>query len=350
MELALYAPGLGYYAAGSRKFGSEGDFVTAPEISPLFSRCLARQCAPVLEALGGGGDILEFGAGSGAMAVHVLRELAALERLPAHYFILEISPELAQRQRENLHAQVPELAGRVRWLDRLPAHGFRGVVLANEVLDAMPVHRFRLTAAGVRELGVACDGEDLREVELKAGERLRERVEALAITHSLPIPYESEVNFAAEDWIRALSAVLTAGLVLLIDYGFPAREFYHPQRATGTLMCHYRHRAHPDPLALVGLQDITAHVDFTAVADAAHAAGLQVAGFTTQGNFLLGAGLVNMLGEAGDDARAHLTLTAQVKKLTLPTEMGELFKVLALTRGLHIPLAGFALRDERGRL
>jgi SAM-dependent MidA family methyltransferase len=348
MELALYAPALGYYVAGSRKFGAEGDFVTAPEISPLFSRCLARQCAPVLEELRGG-DILEFGAGSGALAAAMLRELADLGQLPGHYYILEISPDLVQRQRQVLQAQVPDLLGRVVWLDRLPAAGFRGVVIANEVLDAMPVHRFRVTDAGVRELGVGCAGETLQEVELEPGPRLHDRVAALAGEHHLSAPYESEVNFAAEDWVHAVSAAVESGAVLLIDYGFPAREFYHTQRATGTLMCHYRHRAHADPLVFVGLQDITAHVDFTAIAEAAHAAGFHVAGYANQGSFLLSTGLVSMLGEASD-ARAHLTLTAQVKKLTLPSEMGELFKVLALTRGLQVPLAGFALRDERSRL
>lgn len=352
MELALYAPGLGYYSAGSRKLGADGDFVTAPEISPLFSRALAAQCAEILMELGDG-SILELGAGSGAMAAELL---AALERrgcLPREYLILEVSADLAERQRQALAQRVPHLLARVRWLERLPAAPLRAVVLANEVLDAMPVTRFRVVADAVAELCVGWDGERFVETTAPpASARTAERLERLARQYELPPGYESEVNLRAEDWIRALAPCVEAGAALLIDYGFPGREYYHPQRASGTLMCHYRHRAHPDPYWYPGLQDLTAHVDFTAMAHAAAGAGWQVAGFANQASFLLGCGLLELMqeDEEAGGLRGRLDRSAQVKRLTLPSEMGELFKVLALTRGLTRRLRGFALRDDRGRL
>ncbi|GBE10323.1 hypothetical protein BMS3Bbin12_00179 [bacterium BMS3Bbin12] len=352
MELVLYAPGLGYYAGGLRKFGAEGDFVTAPEIAPLFSRCLARQCAEVLAELGGG-EILEFGAGSGAMAAGILGELRGLGCEPERYGILEVSGELRARQRETLAALVPGELGRVQWLDRLPESPLRGVVLANEVLDAMPVERFRIVPDGVHELQVDREGERLIWAEGPAGGRLAATVERLQ--QDLPEPlapgYSSEVNPTFEPWLAGVADVLDAGAVLLIDYGYPRHEYYHPERATGTLMCHYRHHAHSDPLILPGLQDITAYVDFTAVAQAGVDAGLRLAGYTTQAHFLLGAGLTELLADSDPtDVRRHLALTQQVKTLTLPGEMGERFKALAFTRGFDAPLAGFALRDLRDRL
>lgn len=347
MELALYAPGLGYYTGGSRKFGEAGDYVTAPEISPLFSWCLARQTADVLRAMGGG-DVLEFGAGTGALMIELLRELERLDALPARYQVLEVSPELAGRQRTRLAAELPHLVGRVDWLGVLPA-GFAGVIIANEVLDAMPVQRFRLQQDGVEELCVACTDTGFAWSARAAGPRLEARAQGLAQAYGLPASYESEVGFAAEDWMRTLSDVLTRGVALLIDYGFPAREFYHPQRHTGTLMCHYRHHAHTDPFFAVGLQDITAHVDFTAMADAAFDTGLDVLGFTNQANFLLACGLLDFLQHAAP-SRAQLEDSTAVKKLTLPSEMGELFKVLAVGRGVEEPLTGFRMRDDRARL
>ncbi len=349
MELALYAPGLGYYSAGSRKFGEAGDFITAPELSPLFSRCLARQCAEVLAGIQGGA-ILEFGAGSGVMAADILAELAALNRLPTHYFILEVSAELRARQQQTIREKVPQLAERVAWLDALPDAGFHGVVLANEVLDAMPVHRFRIRDGASRELYVVADGEGFA---LEPGEPGPEVAAALAqLRQQLPLAegYESELNLRAGDWVRSIGGFLAQGVALFIDYGFPRSEFYHPQRSGGTLMCHYRHRAHDDALVLPGLQDITAHVDFTAVAEAALAAGLSVRGYTSQANFLIANGLTALLAEAQGDVRQQLTLAAQVKRLTMPGEMGELFKVMALSRGWDGPLQGFTQRDERGRL
>jgi SAM-dependent MidA family methyltransferase len=349
MELALYAPGLGYYSAGSRKFGEGGDFVTAPELSSLFSRCLARQCAEVLAGLGGG-DILEFGAGSGVMAADILAELEALERLPDHYYILELSAELRARQQATLGERVPQLAERVVWLDALPAPGFVGVVLANEVLDAMPVQRFRIHEGEPLELCVVWNGERF-ELDADAPDAaLYDRLKALQTEFSLGEGYTSELNLRAEEWVGGLGGFLQRGVALLIDYGFPRSEFYHPQRDGGTLMCHHRHRAHDDALVLVGLQDITAHVDFTAVGEAALAAGLTVRGYTSQANFLIANGLTELLAGEEGELKQQLTLAAQVKRLTMPGEMGELFKVMALSREWEGALRGFALRDERGRL
>jgi SAM-dependent MidA family methyltransferase len=351
MDLALYAPGLGYYSAGARKFGPEGDFITAPEISPLFARCMARQCAQVLERLGRG-DILEFGAGSGALATSLLSALADQDRVPDRYFILEVSADLRERQRRLIQERLPAFVERVHWLDTLPQERLQGVVLANEVLDALPVHRFRVEAGGIGEFYVTWEGNHFVWRLGQAPEALTQAMTRLqqALLEPLAPGYTSEVNLAAGPWIATIGAVLEAGLVLLIDYGFPHREHYHPQRHEGTLMCHYRHRVHGDPLILVGLQDITAHVDFSAVAEAAHSAGLSVAGYTTQADFLLATGLLDYAVRAGGDARAQWELAQQVKLLTLPSEMGELFKVMALTRGIGGHLTGFSRSDQRGRL
>jgi SAM-dependent MidA family methyltransferase len=349
MELALYAPGLGYYVAGLRKFGESGDFVTAPEISPMFSYCLARQCAQVLEALGGG-SILEFGAGSGIMASDILAELERCNQLPQKYRVLEVSGELRERQRETIQQRVPHLLDRVEWLDQLPADRFQGVVLANEVLDAMPVHRFRKELQGLSEVCVSWDVDRFVWTYTPPTQELASW-ELPGDVPALPAGYESEVNLSLSPWIASLSETLSAGVMLLIDYGFPSHEYYHPQRGTGTLMCHYRHRAHPDPLILTGLQDITAHVDFTAVAEAAHKAGMDVAGFTSQAYFLLSLGLTEMVADTDAAVtRQQIETARQIKLLTLPSEMGELFKVIALCKNTELPLAGFSMHDQRGRL
>lgn len=347
MELVLYAPGLGYYSAGSRKFGEGGDFVTAPEVSSLFSRALAQQCREVLARIGG--DLLEFGAGRGVMAADILAELERIDCLPEHYFIMEISADLRQRQRETINEKVPQLAGRVVWLDALP-EAFEGVVLGNELLDAMPVHRFRIHGGEPHELCVMWDGAQFVLDEEPADAALCPRLKALQQEFHLGEGYESELNLMAEEWVAGLGGWLRRGVALLIDYGFPRAEYYHPQRSAGTLMCHYRHRAHGDALTLIGLQDITAHVDFTALAEAAQAAGLAVRGFANQANFLIACGLAEFLAAEEEDARTQLRLAAEVKTLTQPAEMGELFKVIALSRGWEGGLRGFALRDERSRL
>ncbi|MEN8176446.1 MAG: SAM-dependent methyltransferase [Pseudomonadota bacterium] len=350
MEMALYAPGLGYYVAGTRKFGEGGDFVTAPEISPLFSRCLARQLAQVLAGVSGNA-VLELGAGSGVMAADMLAELEVLGTLPDSYRILEVSPELRQRQARTLDRRVPHLADRVAWLDALPDRPLRGAVVANEVLDALPVQPFRL-GPGAPEIQVlGCEAGRLSRHWMAASEAhaaaIAERVAA-----SDPGPgYVSEYCPRLGPWVRTLGDVLEAGAVLLVDYGYPRAEYYHPGRDGGTLMCHYRHRAHADTLFLPGLQDITAHVDFTAVAEAGRHAGLEVAGFATQALFLMGCGIDGLVEEAaGRDEADFLKTVEGVKRLTLPTAMGERFKVMALTRDLPLPLMGFSLQDLRNRL
>ncbi|VAW95187.1 SAM-dependent methyltransferase, MidA [hydrothermal vent metagenome] len=346
MELALFAPGLGYYSAGSQKFGASGDFVTAPEISPLFSRCLARQTAEVLENLGGG-DVLEVGAGSGIMAADLLAELALLGSLPEQYFLLELSADLRQRQRETLTQKVPHLLARVQWLDSLPDASFRGVVLANELLDALPVHRFRVEVSGLTERCVCWRDGRFQWCRAEIDDAALAQCLAM-LGEGLPEGYESELNLTAGGWIGSVAALLQAGVVLLIDYGFPRHEYYHPQRDRGTLMCHYRHRAHDDPFVYPGLQDITAHVDFTAVAECAVDSGLNVLGYNTQGLFLLANGITELA--QSDDEHEQRLLAQQVRTLTLPGEMGELFKVIALGRDYDAPLRGFMLQDLRGKL
>lgn len=350
MELALYAPGLGYYRAGTHKFGPSGDFVTAPELSPLFARCLARQCAEVLAETGGG--ILELGAGSGIMAADLLQELVRLDALPDSYWILELSGELRARQQATLAARVPQLLERVRWLDGLPTD-FTGIMVGNEVLDALPVTRFVITAQGPRPLHVRWDGQAFVLGAGAADPALTAAVAALETELGAPLPsgYTSEINQHLPAWIAALAEALAQGVLLLIDYGYPRREYYHPQRTDGTLICHYRQRAHNDPLLWPGLQDITANVDFTAVAEAALAAGLDVTGYTSQAYFLFGCGLETLLAASDpSDTLRHLALAQQVKRLTLPGEMGERFKAIALSKQVDGPLCGFSLYDERGRL
>lgn len=345
MELALYAPGMGYYSAGAQKFGEAGDFITAPELSPRFGQCIAKQVSEVLTTLDEG-DVLEFGAGSGRLAVDVLTSLAELGNLPNRYYILEVSASLKARQQTLLAEKLPELIDRVIWLDALP-DTFTGVVLANEVLDAMPVHRFCLDKGELKESFVDWDGTFIERFDT-ASVPLQQAIENLGI--ELDDGYASEMNMMISPWIASLSACLKKGLILLIDYGFPKREYYHPQRHMGTLRCHYRHHAHDDPFLYPGLQDITAHVDFTEVADNAIKADLNVAGYTTQAHFLMGCGLMEMVDSMGSDVAASYQDSQAIKKLVLPSEMGELFKVIALTREVNVPLSGFALQDMRHKL
>ena len=350
MQLALYAPGLGYYSAGKHKFGSAGDFITAPELGSLFARCLAHQCAPVLQKLNNA-DVLEAGAGSGALAADLLLELETLGALPRNYYILELSPDLRARQAQHLGQRAAHLAARVHWLDDLPHGGFRGVILANELLDAMPVQRFVVDDSGVQEMCVTWRNGAFAWSIRAADAALAGYIGARVDARELPPGYHSEIGLQAEAWVRSMGALLEHGLLLLIDYGFPRAEYYHPQRSSGTLMCHYRHRAHDNPLILAGLQDITAHVDFTAVAEAGTGVGLSLLGYTSQAAFLLAGGITQLAGRhVADDERAHILLAQEIKKLTLPQEMGELFKVMAFGRGLTAPLSGFSLQDRRGRL
>jgi len=372
MDLALYAPGLGYYSAGSAKLGSSGDFVTAPEISDLFSRCVARQVAEVLSVTGG--EILELGAGTGRMAATVLEALAAEGVWPARYSILEISGDLAQRQRERLRSLPEGLRERVVWLERLPERPIRGVVLANEVLDALPCQRFVVTddgsetaqppgggtdtLAGVRtghsilELGVSVDGERFVERTALPDEALVRACEALLseLPRSLSPGYTSEVCLRLEPWLASVGECLERGLVLLFDYGLPRSHYYHPQRVSGTLRCHFKQRAHDDPYINVGVQDITAWVDFTRVAEAAVASGLEVAGFSTQAAFLLATGIERLAASGSGDIVEQTRLAGEARRLLMPGEMGEAFKAMALTRDYDARIAGFGLQDLRHSL
>jgi SAM-dependent MidA family methyltransferase len=341
MELALYTPGLGYYSAGSRKFGASGDFVTAPELSSLFGRCLGRQVAELLEQ--GLPDVLEVGAGSGALAADVLRELAACDRLPERYLILEVSGELRERQRATIAGRAPEHADRVQWLEVLPA-GLNAVVLANEVLDAIPTHVVRVHDNVVHEAGVTTDDGATFSWSLRPAE---DEVLTTAQALALPEGYQTEINVAARGFVASFARLLARGALLFVDYGYPARDFYHPARAEGTLMCHYRHHAHDDPFVLVGLQDITAHVDFTAVAHAAVGAGLEVLGYTTQANFLVNCGITELMASVpATDVHSYAPLASQAQQLLSPTDMGERFKVIALGKGIAGPLRGYTHGDK----
>jgi len=352
MDAALYAPRLGYYVNGRRKFGESGDFITAPEVSALFSRCVAHQAAECLDKLGGGG-VLEVGAGSGRMAADVLLELEAMGRLPERYYILEVSPSLQQTQREALEVAAAHLVDRVTWLQQLPPTGFRGVLIGNELLDAMPVHRFRWHAGSWQELSVGGDETGLYDLwGAVHSPGLEAALDALSLdTADLAEDYSSELNMRLSPWLRAVGECMTQGYLLLIDYGYTRREYYHPERSQGTLICHFRHRTYPDPYLLPGLQDITANVDFTALAQAATAVGFALAGYTTQAHFLIDCGLEALLADADpSDVAQHLALMQGVKRLTLPSEMGERFKVMALARDADTRLSGFRSRDLRERL
>jgi SAM-dependent MidA family methyltransferase len=346
MDTALYAPGLGYYSAGAKKFGPAGDFVTAPELSPLFARTIALQAAEVLHATDG--DLLELGAGSGRLAGDLLMELDRLGQLPSQYRILEVSAHLRQVQKDYLQKVLPtHLMQRVGWLESLPAE-FSGLVLGNEVLDALPVHVVQQQQGMLiqRGVGVTPDGElQWMDKPADAG------IEAAFCEIGLPDSYTTEICLAAGGLVASLGRMLQHGLVLLIDYGFPRHEYYHPQRQQGTLMCHYRHHAHGDPFLYPGLQDITAHVDFTRVAEAAMQEGLDVMGYANQAQFLINCGITECLAAVSPhDLAAYAPLASAAQKLLSPAEMGELFKVIALGRGMHEPLRGFSRGDKRHTL
>lgn len=379
MARALYMPGLGYYAGGSRKFGAAGDFVTAPELSPLFGGCVAAQLDQWFDQ-GAPVRVFEFGAGSGALAAGLIEALAARGHRGLEYRIVELSAELRARQRDTLAEKVPEALARVEWLDALPER-IEGVVIGNELLDAMPVRLFRLSGDAVLERGVALGSGQIEHAQMAHGQiahgqmandaresafvfadrpadaRLEASVRALladtgwAAQGGWPDPYTSELGEQAVAWVSSVAARLAHGAMLLIDYGFPRREYYHPQRATGTLICHYRHHSHDDPLWLPGLQDITSHVDFTAVDAAARAAGLAPLGYASQASFLIGCGLPQLAMQISpDEPAAWARQAAAVQKLVSEAEMGELFKAIAWGRGLPDDAVGFSRGDRRAAL
>lgn len=352
MRMALYQPGMGYYSSGLHKFGQLGDFITAPEVSSLFSRCLARQIAQVFNQTGVN-DVLEFGAGSGLMAADILLELDQQQALPMNYYILELSAELRQRQQQTVADKAPHLLVNVHWLDALPQQAIEGVVIANELLDAMPVECFRIHGDVIEQLRVSTRNGQLQASYQNADDAMVEKVRTLEKRRgrAFPLGYCSEFNPAIKAWLASLYDRLGKALVLLIDYGYPVTEYYLDERNRGTLICHYQHRAHANPLWYPGLQDITAYVDFSAVAYAADEVGFDVNGYTTQAMFLMGCGIgeLHQLMVSGD-RQQQLQLAQQIKTLTLPSEMGERFKAMALSKQIELPLIGFSLQDYRNRL
>jgi len=356
MQMALYEPGLGYYSAGSSKFGEQGDFVTAPEISPLFSRCIARQCQQVLSEISSS-SIFELGPGTGTMAIDIMRELKRNNSLPETYYLLEPSADLRQRQQFNIMKTIPQLEERFVWLDHLPEEKIKGVILANEVIDAMPVMRIVIDSE-IEEYAVACDSGANDQIRFQwakkdIDQKLKSEIQVMfdKLRESIPTPYTTEINCNINPWLNSLNDVLGEGLILISDYGYPRQEYFHPQRHEGTLICHYRHHVHDDPFLYPGLQDITASVDFTTVAEAAVDAGLHVSGFTTQAHFLIACGLDQFVSDyETDDAVERSKMVHQVTKLTMPGEMGEKFKFIGLTKELDIQLCGFGFIDQRSRL
>ncbi len=347
MEQVLYAPGLGYYSAGSRKFGAAGDFVTAPEMTRLFGQSLATQLAQIMAVTVP--KILEVGAGSGQLAADLLRALEQRQALPEQYAILDLSADLRVRQQEKIAQAVPHLLDRVVWLDCLP-ETFSGVVIANELLDAMPAHIVAWREDGIYERGVAVEKGAFVWAEQAAIGALQLAAEEIASQCHLPPGFESEISLANRAWAAEWGHRLQCGALMLLDYGFPRREFYHQQRGRGTLMCHYRHHAHPDPFYLPGLQDVTVHVDFTSIIAAAHRAGLDLLGYTSQGQFLLNCGILDLLAEGESGTPDYIRATGAVNQLIMPHEMGELFKVIAIGRGVDVPLLGFTSGDQSRRL
>jgi SAM-dependent MidA family methyltransferase len=334
MRMALYTPGLGYYAANSLKFGADGDFTTAPEITPLFGQTLANTAAVIVSETKG--DILEFGAGSGKLAIHLMQALAQKQCLPRHYFILDLSADLRARQQTLIQATLPHLYDRFVWLEKLPIH-FEGLMLGNEVLDAMPCHLIYQQNDQRFERGVSLNAT---QQFIFSDKPLAHPQLLTASAHlTLPNDYLTEIQLEAQGFIKSLADILTKGVMLFIDYGFEEQTYYHPQRHQGTLMCHYRHHAQQDPFLYPGLQDITTHIDFSAIWRVAEAAGLTLAGFDTQAHYLLAAGLTEQLH---DTSQAQWYRASQaIQLLTSPAEMGELFKVIALSKNITQAMPGF---------
>lgn len=345
MQMALYTPNLGYYSGGSQKFGNlkngGGDFVTAPEMTPLFAQTLAWQASQVLQE--SQGNILELGAGTGRLAADMLQALYELEQLPEQYYILEVSGHLRSVQEKTLLAKLPaKLYEKVIWLEKLPDQ-FIGLILGNEVLDAIPVHLVMKKNDILYERGVGFDNGFVWQDQPLQNANIQHLIEPIGLANN----YLTEVCPAATGLINSLATILKHGAILMLDYGFTAREYYHPQRNQGTLMCHYQHYAHSDPLINIGLQDITAHVNFTAIAEAGLAQGLELQGYTNQAHFLIACGLLDLLAqESPDDLTNYTPKVSAVQKLISPAEMGELFKVIAFSKGLNAVLLGFESGDK----
>jgi len=354
MHMALYTPNLGYYSGGGVKFADAvkggGDFVTAPQISPLFTRTLARQAAQILQEMHSDNltaNILELGAGTGKLAADLMLELKQLNQLPAHYYILEVSDYLRQIQLETLQSLLSEdLFKRVIWLDTLPIN-FVGLIFGNEVLDAIPVHLIYREQGDWQERGVALSNASEQAFIWQNKVLINADLVKEVSTRSLPNDYLTEICPAANGLIASLAESLKQGVILMLDYGFGAAEYYHPQRNTGTLMCHYQHQAHSDPLVNIGLQDVTAHVNFTAIAETGLANGLSLAGYCNQASFLMNCGILEVLSETSpEDIAAYIPLSAAAQKLLSPAEMGEIFKVIALSKGISSDLIGFKSGDK----
>ncbi len=349
MDLALYAPALGYYSAGAEKLGAGGDFITAPLLGQQFAGCLARQCNEIINNLAiAQPTIIEFGAGSGQFALDFLTHLDALEYSP-QYLIVETSADLKQRQKQLIEANRPEYLDVIEWVDGIPEDGINGIIIANELLDALPIMLFQIDDDGqAKELGVSLiNGQfDWQISTHSIPQALQQRLSQYA----LPSGYQSEIGVQAEGWVRSVGEKLLSGMMILIDYGFPQAEFYHWQRAQGTLMCHYQHHAHDNPFYCPGIQDITAHVDFSAIADAGDEVGLEVVGYCGQGSFLLSLGLLENAESMQNNSRDAIARAQEIKTLTLPQQMGELFKVIALAKNYPVPLSGFTMQNHIGRL
>ena len=350
MHDALYAPGLGYYVAGMTKFGRNGDFVTAPEVSHLYGRVLANQCAQILDSIPNS-SILEVGAGTGILAITILKKLGEIGQLPSSYKILEVSPDLIERQRKNISMEVPEFNSVVTWIDTLPAD-FEGVILANEVADALPFERFIRTKSDVLEVSVTYSDKNFIYQMRPAKDQLKESV--LNIENQLDARlaegYSSEVSLTLEAWGRDLITSLNHGILLVLDYGLGMRDYYHSERDQGWIRCHYRHHAHEEPLIFPGIQDITSWVNFSILARVAIQCGAKISGFTNQSNFLINSGLEKeFVNFKHLSTRDQLTLSKEIKVLTLPSEMGENFKCLGIQKG-NLPVINAFSNGNRSHI
>jgi len=343
MQEVLYAAGLGYYQAGSYKLGMQGDFITAPEISMLFGQCVATQFSKVLPKLQAP-VIFELGAGTGKLAADILQHLASIDMLPEAYWILEVSAELKARQQEMLQKHCPDFFDRIVWCEQLPDNPFEGIIFGNEVIDALPVERFIKRGNVVKQLGVQWQNDSFAWAERDAPQALQNAVDD--IEKDWPDgsdDYTSEINLKLHDWISAVTQPLSKGLVLWMDYGLSEKDYYRSERQNGTLRCYYQHHWHEDPFVYPGLQDITADVNFTQLANAGIDAGLELSGYTTQAAFLIANGLERFVGDSTLDA---LALQSQIRLLTHPQEMGERFKVMAFTRNLDLELGWVDLSHQ----